>query len=47
VAVDEKAAGGSLFAITRGQFSMIDMIFPCLQEIGRAEVSVWTRTIAD
>jgi hypothetical protein len=23
------------------------MIFPCLQEIGCAEVSVWTRTIAD
>jgi hypothetical protein len=39
--------GMSLFAITRGQFSMIDMIFHCLQEIGRAEVSVWTWTIAE
>jgi hypothetical protein len=30
----------SLFAITRGQFSMIDTIFHCLHEIGPAEVSV-------
>ena len=37
----------SLFAITRGQFSMIDAIFHCLHEIGPAEVSVWTWTIAD
>jgi hypothetical protein len=37
----------SLFAITRGQFSMIDAIFHCLREIGRAEVSVWTWTIAE
>ena len=37
----------SLFAITRGQFSMIDAIFHCLHETGPAEVSVWTWTIAD
>jgi hypothetical protein len=37
----------SLFAITRGQFSMIDAMFHCLHEIGPAEVSVWTWTIAD
>jgi len=37
----------SLFAITRGQFSMIDAIFHCLHEISAAEVSVWTWTIAD
>jgi hypothetical protein len=37
----------SVFAITRGQFSMIDAIFHCLHEVGRAEVSVWTWTIAD
>ena len=37
----------SLFAITRGQWSMIDAIFHCLKEIGPASVSVWTWTIAD
>ena len=37
----------SLFAITRGQFSMIDAIFHCLKEVGPASVSVWTWTIAD
>ena len=37
----------SLFAITRGQFSMIDAIFHCLKEVGNANVSVWTWTIGD
>ena len=37
----------SLFALTRGQFSMIDMIFHVLQEIGTANVSIWTWAIAD
>ena len=37
----------SLFAITRGQFSMIDAICHCLREVGRAHVSVWTWVIAD
>jgi hypothetical protein len=37
----------SLFAITRGQFSMIDAISHCLHEIGPAEMSVRTWTIAD
>ena len=37
----------SLFALTRGQFSMIDMIHYILAEIGPAAVSVWTWTIAD
>jgi hypothetical protein len=37
----------SLFAITRGQFSMIDAIFHCLKEAGPAQISVWTWTIAD
>jgi hypothetical protein len=40
-------SGMSLFALTRGQFSMIDMIHHCLAEIGAAQVSVWTWTIAD
>lgn len=37
----------SLFAITRGQFSMIDGIFHVLHEAGPAAISVWTWTIAD
>jgi hypothetical protein len=37
----------SVFAVTRGQWSMIDAIFHCLKEVGRANVSVWTWTIAD
>ena len=39
--------GMSLFAITRGQFSVIDAIFHCLKETGPAVISVWTWTIAD
>jgi hypothetical protein len=37
----------SLFAITRGQFSMLDVILYCLREIGPSNISVWTWTIAD
>jgi hypothetical protein len=37
----------SLFALTRGQFSMIDAIFHCLKETGTASISVWTWTIAE
>jgi len=39
--------GMSLFAVTRGQWSMIDAIFHCLAETGPANLSVWTWTIAD
>lgn len=39
--------GMSVFAITRGQFSMIDCILYGLNCIGRANVSLWTWTIAD
>lgn len=39
--------GMSLFAVTRGQFSMIDMILHALDRIGPAEVSVWTWVIAE
>lgn len=37
----------SVFAVTRGQWSMIDAILHCLSELGPSEVSVWTWTIAD
>jgi hypothetical protein len=36
----------SLFAITRGQFSMIDAIFHVLHEARTAAISVWTSTVA-
>lgn len=37
----------SLFAVTRGQWSMIDAILHCLSQTGPASISVWTWTIAD
>lgn len=39
--------GYALFAITRGQFSMIDAILACIDQVGPCQVSVWTWTIAD
>lgn len=39
--------GMSLFAITRGQFSMIDAILHTLDCVGPAAVSVWTWTVAE
>jgi len=36
-----------LFAITRGQFSMIDAILACLDQTGPAALSVWTWTVAE
>lgn len=39
--------GASLFAITRGQFSMLDAILHCLEELGPSVVSLWTWTVAD
>jgi hypothetical protein len=35
------------FLLTRGQFSMLDMVLHCLRELGPAGVSVWTWAIAD
>lgn len=39
--------GMSLFAITRGQFSMVDVIMHVLAEAGPSRISVWTWTLAD
>lgn len=39
--------GMHLFAMTRGQFSMIDAILHCLDVVGTASVSVWTWAVAD
>lgn len=37
----------SLFAITRGQFSMIDAVLHVLDQVGPAKLSVWTWAIAE
>lgn len=39
--------GMALFAVTRGQFSMIDAVLYCLDQVGPAAISLWTWTIAD
>jgi hypothetical protein len=39
--------GLRLFLVTRGQFSMLDMVLHVLAELGPAAVSVWTWAIAD
>lgn len=39
--------GMALFAITRGQFSMIDAALACLDQCGPAEISIWTWTVAE
>lgn len=40
-------AGHSVFAITRGQFSMIDAVLHALDCVGPARLTLWTWTIAD
>lgn len=40
-------AGMSLFALTRGQFSMLDAVLHVLDCVGPARVSLWTWTVAD
>lgn len=39
--------GMSLFAVTRGQWSMIDAILHVLDQVGRSTLTVWTWTIAE
>lgn len=39
--------GAALFAVTRGQFSMIDAVLACLEQVGPAHVSLWTWTVAE
>lgn len=45
--IGECSAGMSLFAITRGQWSMIDAVLHCLDQVGRSKVSLWTWTVAE
>jgi hypothetical protein len=39
--------GMALFLVTRGQFSMLDMVQHVLKELGPSQVSIWTWAIAD
>jgi hypothetical protein len=39
--------GMAIFAITRGQFSMIDAALHVLEQVGPARLSLWTWTIAE
>ena len=39
--------GMSLFTITRGQWSMIDAVLHCLDQVGPARLSLWTWTVAE
>ena len=39
--------GAALFAITRGQFSMIDATLACLDQAGPSDISIWTWTVAE
>lgn len=45
--IGELHSGISLFAVTRGQFSMIDAILACLSQTGPASISMWTWTVAE
>jgi hypothetical protein len=45
--IGEVQPGMALFAITRGQFSMIDAVLACLESIGPARLSLWTWTVAE
>jgi hypothetical protein len=46
-AIGPISPGLRLFLLTRGQFSMLDMVRHVLNETGPANVSVWTWAVAD
>lgn len=46
-AIGKVEAGMSLFAITRGQWSMIDAVLHVLDQVGPARLSLWTWTVAE
>lgn len=45
--IGEVTAGMSLFAVTRGQWSMIDAVLHVLNQVGPSKVSLWTWTVAE
>lgn len=46
-AIGTIAPGCAVFAITRGQWSMIDAVMAVLDQVGPASVSLWTWTVAE
>lgn len=46
-AIGRVEAGMSLFAVTRGQWSMIDAVLHVLDQVGPAKLSLWTWTVAE
>lgn len=46
-AIGQCEPGMSLFAVTRGQWSMIDAVLHVLDCVGRSKVSLWTWTVAE
>ena len=46
-AIGDCSAGMSLFAVTRGQWSMIDAVLHVLDQVGPAKLSLWTWTVAE
>lgn len=46
-AIGQVSAGMSLFAVTRGQWSMIDAVLHVLDQVGPAKLSLWTWTVAE
>lgn len=46
-AIGPVAPGMSLFAVTRGQWSMIDAILHTLDCVGPSKLSLWTWTVAE
>lgn len=47
LAIGNIHAGMSLFAITRGQWSMIDAVLHALDQVGASKLSLWTWTVAE
>jgi len=47
LALGKIEAGMSLFAVTRGQWSMIDAVLHVLDQVGPSRMSLWTWTVAE
>ncbi len=45
--IGDVAPGMSLFAITRGQWSMIDAVLHVLDQVGPSKLGLWTWTVAE
>lgn len=45
--IGQVTPGMALFAVTRGQWSMIDAVLHVLDQVGPSKVSLWTWTVAE